>query len=216
MSKQCPTVGSVENDDWYEEEWWQADAASPGQESTGEPETEQQGEKELAGLFLNGIFKDIEKHTSISAVAHPSPQPLHIGVDSCAAVSVIPEGLSSRPVVQDDTSGTRYWAANKTPIWDRGRQDIIGTVGTPQQQHGVKFRVAAVSRPLLAVIDLVKHGKRVVFDLDDQGRNISVIHDKKTGKNIDMHIRNGTFEMDLLEAPPPPPGPFVRRGAPHP
>ena len=204
QAKQCPTVGAIadENGDWTE---WQEDA---GQQQQQEPEGETQ-DPNLDGIFLNAIYQMYEP--DICGVCDAT---MRIGIDSCAAVSVIPNGMSHNFIHKDDQTGTKYTAANGTPIVDLGRQEISGKTDTQGTKvRGLKFRVADVGRPLLAVIDLVEKRKRVVFDMDDAGRNISYIEDKVTHEHTPIGLRNRTFEMKMeVVDPPGPPSPFARRG----
>ena len=50
---------------------------------------------------------------------------IDIGIDSCAAASVIPRGLLQLPVRRDGRGGTYYTATNE-PISDEGLQIVEG------------------------------------------------------------------------------------------
>ena len=166
-------------------------------------------------MFLNAVFSEpADGEEADDPWICGVDSSLKIGIDSCAAVSVIPEGLVPGKIHRDDQTGTRYRAANGTPIYDLGRQEIFGRLDGDGAVKGLKFRVAQVGRPLLSVADLVEKGKRVTFELDDSGRNISSIVDRRTDESLPIGFRNRTFEISMTVAPPPPG--FPGRGCAHP
>ena len=57
--------------------------------------------------------------------------------------------------------------------------------------------VDGLTKPLLAVNDLVSHGCRVVFDQDEYGNDMSVITHKRTGKRIPMIHRNRIWDLEF-------------------
>ena len=49
---------------------------------------------------------------------------------------------------------------------------------------------------------MVRKGNQVVFDEDEQGRDISHILHKATGQKMYMRVENGVYVLDMLVAPP--------------
>ena len=93
------TVNAVEDDD--EEEYHD------------EQEQEQpENEEGLGAMFVCALSKQGEIV-------------IDIGIDSCAAASVIPRGLLQLPVRRDGRGGT-YYTATKEPISDEGLQIVEG------------------------------------------------------------------------------------------
>ena len=64
------------------------------------------------------------------------------------------------------------------------------------------FQVAAVSKALGSVSQMVRNGNRVVFDQDGNGNNTSYIEHKGTGQCIPVKLENGVYVLELLVAPP--------------
>ena len=58
---------------------------------------------------------------------------------------------------------------------------------------------------------MLEKNKKVVFELDANGRNISAIVDKGTGESIPLRQVNRTFEVEMTLSDPR--RPFGRRGA---
>ena len=86
---------------------------------------------------------------------------IDIGIDSCAAASVIPRGLLQLPVRRDGRGDT-YYTATKEPISDEGLQIVEGHGDAPTLVG--RFRVASVSRTLMSLSQMVEQGIKVVFD----------------------------------------------------
>jgi len=196
LAAQCPSPRINALDEGNEEvpTWTQQQAHDGGHEQ----QHQQQLEAELGGLFLcpldiAGIEGDRQKDRT-----------LRIGVDSCAAASVLPTGSCTEyPVVRDGVTGAKYRAANGAVILDEGERTIYGAFDGHAGVRGARFRVADVSRPLMAIADMLDQGHRIVFDRDDCGQNVSVIVNKKTGKKLPIKERNRTFEIEMRLAPRP-------------
>ena len=88
---------------------------------------------------------------------------IDIGIDSCAAASVIPRGLLQLPVRRDGRGGT-YYTATKEPISDEGLQIVEGRAHGKGPTLVGRFRVAPVSRTLMSLSQMVEQGIKVVFD----------------------------------------------------
>ena len=98
----------------------------------------------------------------------------------------------SVPVVptEESRSGKTFTAANKTVIKIHGEKRLT-TVTPNNRSTSTKYTIADVSRPLLAVCEMVDHGKRVVFDPDG-----SYIHDIRSGLTEPINRVGNTFEFD--------------------
>ena len=70
---------------------------------------------------------------------------IDVGIDSCAAASVIPRGLLQLPVRRDG-HGSTYYTATKEPIADEGLQVVEGRAHGDGPTLVGRFRVAPVSR----------------------------------------------------------------------
>ena len=86
---------------------------------------------------------------------------------------------------------------------DEGERTIYVAFDGHAGVRGARFRVADVSRPLMAIADMLDQGHRIFFDRDDCGQNVSVIVNKNTGKKLPIKERNRTFEIEMRLAPRP-------------
>ena len=87
-------------------------------------------------------------------------------------------------------------AANGAAIRDQGKRIVFGTIDGEKnaKTRGARFRV--VSRPLMAIADLLDRGQKVVLERDASGRNVSGIYDKN-GTKIPINERRRTFEVSM-------------------
>eukprot|EP00959_Pyramimonas_sp_CCMP1952_P249251 5210180-Pyramimonas_sp.AAC.1 len=60
------------------------------------------------------------------------------------------------------------------------------------------IQVAGVNKVLGSVREMVNAGNRIVFDKDLNGRSLSPIMNKATGKCTTIHERNGTFQFNIM------------------
>ena len=108
-------------------------------------------------------------------------EPLDVTVDSGAFDSVAnKKTCSGIRVKRTEKTGKSYTAANGTGIPIYGEKRITGQTdnnGPSGVETGMRFTIAEVKRPLGAVREMLKKGKRVVFD--EEG---SYIEHKKTGR----------------------------------
>ena len=90
-------------------------------------------------------------------------------------------------------SGSKYRAANGSPIENFGERKISGWTDnwTP---FGLVAQVADVRTPLGSVRSMLASGNQVIFD-PNPGK--SMIKNIKTGKEIPIVERNGSYEVDL-------------------
>ena len=61
--------------------------------------------------------------------------------------------------------------------------------------RGLKTRIGSVSKPLLAVCDLVDNGHRVVFEKDSAGKDVSRIMNLETKKVTPMIREKGVYNI---------------------
>ena len=123
---------------------------------------------------------------------------VQLAVDSGAAASVMPEGLvSTHPAQQGDASrnGEHYSAADGGRIPNLGEAEL-GFVTREKHLCRIKFQVANVKRPLLAVSTLTKAGNEVHFDT-----NGGTITNKSTKRVIHFRRADGIYVLDVLMAP---------------
>ena len=114
---------------------------------------------------------------------------IDIGIDSCAAASVIPRGLLQLPVRRDGRGGT-YYTATKELISDEGLQIVEGDGPTLVG----RFRVASVSRTLMSLSQMVEQGIKVVFD-STAGKDSSHLVIKKCGVKIPLVKKNKVYVL---------------------
>ena len=60
------------------------------------------------------------------------------------------------------------------------------------------IQVAEVNKVLGSVREMVNAGNRVVFDQDSNGKSISHVEHKATGKRTAIYERNGTFQFTIV------------------
>ena len=53
----------------------------------------------------------------------------------------------------------------------------------------------------MSVYDMCKAGHRVTFELDDEGRDCSVVEHRATGARTQLHLRNNVWEIDATVIP---------------
>ena len=131
------------------------------------------------------------------------PQPLI--VDSGAAETVMPsEWFPQHEVLesQGSSEGRFYTTADGTPVYNEGEKQLRICSLDGQQERGMTFQIAAVNKALGSASKLVKNGNRIVMDMDDSGRDIAYIENKRTKEKMWMRQRNGVYVLDILVAPP--------------
>ena len=118
---------------------------------------------------------------------------IDIGIDSCAAASVIPRGLLQLPVRRDGRGDT-YYTATKEPISDEGLQIVEGRAHGDGPTLVGRFRVASVSRTLMSLSQMVEQGIKVVFD-NTAGKDSSHMVIKKCGVKIPLVKKNKVYVL---------------------
>lgn len=185
---QCPSRVNALDDEGANEQ----DTEHECQDGAGES-------GDVDGLFLNmlalGRGDGAREHRGAQGggIKH------EIGVDSCAAASVMPlSGRDSFPQVplQQDGRGGVYYTASREPIPDEGFKTIRGQVSGSSREINMQFRVAPVHRMLLAMSEMVDQGHRVVFDRTSEG-DCSHIVVKSTGERIPLVRRRKVYVIDI-------------------
>ena len=87
---------------------------------------------------------------------------------------------------------------------DEGLRTVYGKVGEHAGVKGARFRVADVSRPVMATSDMLERGQRIVFDRDENGKNASCAEHKASGRRVPIKEINRMYEMETDLAPCPP------------
>ena len=188
---QCP---SPKIHELAEEEHQHGPGCNHGQEQNGTYAEEPAAEGDLGGLFMCPLDLD---EIQVGAKG----EYMAIGVDSCAAVSVLPKATcTDYPVESDAQTGTRYVAANGSAIRDEGSKVLYGSFGDQKAVKGARFRVAAVSRPLMAIADMLDKGNKVIFERDAQGKGMSRVI-AKDGGVVPIVERKRTFEIHMKVSP---------------
>ena len=141
--------------------------------------------KDLGAMFVCALSKQ--------RVGSNGETVIDIGIDSCAAASVIPRGLLQLPVRRDGRGGT-YYTATKEPISDEGLQIVEGRAHGDGTTLVGRFRVAPVSRTLMSLSQMVEQGIRVVFD-STAGKDSSHMVIKKCGVKIPLVKRNKVYVL---------------------
>ena len=126
-------------------------------------------------------------------VGKESSKSVRIGVDSCAGVSVWPENLHPKKMIQtpESKSGLCYQGAgSQHEVRDLGARTYF--LETPAGIHGINVRVANVRKPLLSVGDLNDHGFSVHFIAGGP----AYMEKTTTKQRINLQRRNNVFELN--------------------
>jgi hypothetical protein len=123
-------------------------------------------------------------------------------VDSAACRTVVPrshQAARGYQVHEDSITGQVYGTAKKggPKIVDEGRRVLQTRVTGDEKPRRLNTRRADVSKPLMAVCDMVDHGQAVLFDSGG-----SYAFNKKTGVRTPFLRKGKEWEMAMtLEAP---------------
>ena len=166
-----------------------------------EPEVE--GEATLEGLYLCGL----EARPSRA----PGREKLDIGIDTCAAASVLPRAVAKDFPIQKDGKDQKYFTATKQPIMDEGFKVVSGYAHGDGALLSATFRVAAVHRPLMSVSEMVDKDLKVIFD-KVEGADASRIEFKKSGESVPIERRDKVYVLPLHLINPAS-APFAGRGS---
>ncbi|CAK0830057.1 unnamed protein product [Prorocentrum cordatum] len=121
---------------------------------------------------------------------------LRVGIDSCAAASVLPRGSCTDYPVHEGGQAISYTTASGHYANDEGEKILVGTMPGASQARAAKFRVADISKPLLSVAEMVDSGHRLVFD-SEGGQDISYACHQTSGDVVKFCRRNKVYEMDM-------------------
>ena len=185
-------------------------ALSPTAGRLGEPRnsnvaSDTETKEKLTGEFLigQGINREtVEKLVELGVVNRGGPRRITMGLDSGAAVSVVPRGtIPDYPIEENEDSraGRTYRTANGAEICDEGTQKLVGRMigkGGTSIDKGLKVRVCRVEKGLAAVSEIVDAGHTVVF-----GKHRSFIRNESTGEELEVARRNKIFEFDMEVLP---------------
>ena len=154
------------------------------------------GETTLNGFFLTTVEEEAELHSFESKTAGV----LVTGTDSGAARSVVPAcEIPGCPVERASETGRVYTSATGERVFDQGRQQILGIVdGTVS---GLNMRVTQVKKSLTSVYDMCAAGHRVVFDFDNNKRDLSHAENKLTGERTFFKLRDRVWELEVKIIP---------------
>eukprot|EP00971_Amphidinium_carterae_P074239 1467091-Amphidinium_carterae.2 len=157
-----------------------------GQASTGSVE----------GLYLAAVCSPC---APIAAVASSSTM-VKLGIDSGAAVTVVPPHVAGKtPLTQDQKSGSVYESATGQKIVNKGQVTLL--CRHQGSLRGLRARCVAVKKPLVAVVDMLDAGHKVVFDRDDNGKDQSCAIHKSTGEITPFEHRNRVWELSVQTIP---------------
>ncbi|CAK0890329.1 unnamed protein product, partial [Prorocentrum cordatum] len=151
-------------------------------------------------LIEGGLVGDelVRELSRLGADTARASRKMVLGVDSCAATTVVPSELApDYPTYENDMSakGEGYMTANGGWVADEGTKELIGSVRNSDgsaQVRGIKARVAKVSKALASVSEMVDAGHRVVFDAGG-----SYAQNKSTGVIAPFQRRNNVYEMEV-------------------
>jgi hypothetical protein len=191
FSNQCPTKG-IHSFEEYGPEDSVTMMNEPLEEHGGEwDDYYLQGSFDLAPLDLAAVAKDVEMKEYLT-----------VGVDTCAAVSILPSGMyPDYPIVRDGWTGTKYRTASNEYIEDEGHTVLFVRIKGTTGLKGLTFRRGKVSRPLLAVNELVKAQWKVDFSVDSYGKDISGMIEPKSGSRVSFAMKNLVYELELEVTP---------------
>ena len=120
------------------------------------------------------------------------------GIDSCAAVTISKPDVAADYPLRKDTRNT-YRTANGSTVTDDGSRHIFVKNGG-HALGCLRTRVGQVSRNLMAVVDLVDTGHRVVFERDGD-RDVSRATHKATGRSFPLRRAKRIYEADFEVQP---------------
>ncbi len=149
-----------------------------------------------------GICLLEQEHKRINAVPRPGDNDTEVvtgNIDSAACHTVGPRSMATAfPVERTEAvaNNRNYMAANGTKIMNYGQRIIKGTTidGT---KINMPMQVTDVDKLLIAACELVESGNKVVLDLDKNGKSMSYIEHKPSGRKTKVEYKDGSFQMDI-------------------
>ena len=122
---------------------------------------------------------------------------MRVGIDSCAANSVLPKNMCTDYPLVSKPDGKVYRGAKMgSTMKDMGAKAIAGTCTETGREAAFKFRVLDVTRPLASVAKMVDDGMRIVFEKVN-GVDKSYIHNPVNDTTTPMTRQNNTYSIGL-------------------
>ncbi len=155
-------------------------------------------------VLLNSTAGSLDSVSSSGWSTFPQP----MVVDSGAAETVMPEEWLQEHMVkptEKSRNDVYYTAANGEKLYNKGERLLNMTAWDGSAECQMKFQVVdKVTKALASVAKMVDAGNRVVFDMDQNGNDLSHIYNKSTGERVYMRRREGVYVLDMWVAPPAP------------
>ena len=151
-------------------------------------------------LVENGVDDEklLGEFRKLGADVTSKSRKIVLGMDSCAATTVAPRDVApDYPVHENEMSskGEGYRTANGGWVVDEGTKELVGSMESAdgkKRVRGIRARVAAVSRALASVAEMVDAGHTVVF-----AKSGSYAKQEETGVVTPFIRRNNVFEIEL-------------------
>ena len=117
---------------------------------------------------------------------------MKVGLDSGAAVSVLPRNSCPECTLNSNEGYTAYYkAANGEVIADDGSKCVTCITQDSQYRH-INFRVTGVHKALASVSAICDRNQKVVFDNDG-----CYIEDKHSGQRTPFQRENDVYHLDV-------------------
>ncbi len=149
-----------------------------------------------------GIHMLEQEHKRINAVPKQGDENMEVvtgNIDSAACHTVGPRTMATAfPVERTEAvaNNRNYMAANGTKIMNYGQRIIKGTTADGTKIN-MPMQVTDVDKLLIAACELVESGNKVVLDLDKNGKSMSYIEHKPSGRKTKVEYKDGSFQMDI-------------------
>ena len=162
-------------------------------------------DSQISALDQLGFVGPSRSTRSSSSTGGSSGETIRWGIDSCAAVTVVPKATAKAyPLHVDSLAGRSYKPAGGAPIYDEGSKILYGSFGGAKAKRAIRTRVADVSRPLFAVSELCDTEQSAFYSkghsciLDKAGTRAVLACVKQQANRIEMVRRNGVYEVDMM------------------
>ena len=157
--------------------------------------------KRIAYLPLNILTRDVaaQDEKALNALGRQTPgaRLVEAVVDSGAVDPVAPKDLFDGELEPSEMSkkGKKYCGPDGARIENYGQMNV-GFTSDEGAKCGLRWQIADVERPLIAVSYLTAGGNEVIFEKDG-GR---VVH-KETGRSIKIQRKGGVYVMRMWVPP---------------
>ena len=134
-----------------------------------------------------------------------APLPKPMVVDSGAGETVLPSSwLPEHPTEESVGSKNNdyYVTADGSRVYNEGKKEVTISSVDGGKVRDMTFQVANVQKALGSVSQMVRRGNRVVFDRDDNGKDLAYIENKRSKERMYMRQEKGVYVLDVLVAPP--------------